>query len=231
MFGLIHTNTMSYHGRYLVWMNQCSTGMLKCKILLQLWVFMPIFLQAQSNLGLSLSYYAPDIVDPGLLIGLEYPLQSRKTGEKIKIWSISGQIGFSRKYRSYSALGLRSQLARRRVKVKNGNLLEINLSMGYQRNCFNAPVWQVDENGHVSESSNAGQNMSFGQISLLFGKDLSSRSNKPFSWYFGPGLNLRYPVNHQLIPGGHFLVGFTWYFTKKGRDALSRDLPDNQLHL
>ncbi|MEZ4950519.1 MAG: hypothetical protein R2879_08265 [Saprospiraceae bacterium] len=169
------------------------------------------------DLQIGLHYWAVDFVDPGFLLTADYPLAGKQRGEKIKYLVGNFDIGFYNKDRSHSGINFSPGLSFRSILIPTGRFIDLKLNLGFQRSIYAGDVFEVDNQGRVFKSKDAGQNLFMPQVSFRFGKDWRFTHQKKFGWNLGVGLFARFLVNNVPVPGLFLTGGINYYLNPNPR--------------
>lgn len=80
-----------------------------------------------------------------------------------------------------------------RINQRRGTIIGAQLGIGYLLRIYNIPTYQLGENGNPEQIGAAGRGQFAPSLSLLWGKDLSVKGDRPISWHIKPTLFLLAP--------------------------------------
>jgi hypothetical protein len=152
---------------------------------------------APPRLSFSAAYFGELIFHPGVMAGLEYRLIDAEWGTLFATANLGSYVHV----RNHVGVFLDSEFGYR-FTYAGGYELEALAGLGYLHTFLAAPVYEVDDAGHVGRVFDAGRPHFMPTFSLGTG------------WRFerlAPFLRLQafgeYPFNHQLLPHFALLLG------------------------
>jgi hypothetical protein len=148
------------------------------------------------------AYFGETVFHPGLMVGAEYRLLEEDWGTLF----VTGNLGTYVHVRNHVGVFLDSEFGYR-FTYANGYELEALAGLGYLHTFLDAPVYEVDDQGHVERVTDAGRPHFMPTLSLGTGWQLE---------HVAPFLRLQvfgqYPFNHELLAHFALLLGarFWW---------------------
>jgi len=152
--------------------------------------------------AIHLSYYSGALVNPGLRVGIEFPMTYKrkeytkrgKTKTKEKQVLLSTHFSTFYQYMTSTSLMLSEELILRKTKTR-GFKRETIFGIGYMRTFNAGKTYEVNDNGTVELIRGAGQNHLAIIVGTSIGRDLWKKKKKPIAWHFKPTLVAVAPYN------------------------------------
>ena len=182
------------------------------QVLLMIMAFIiPCALKAQNETmtekrsAVTFGYFGETITNPGLFFGYEYNLRPQK---RYQLHLSANAGGY---HHSHNHTGLFSELQiGQRYTFGSGVFVEQLLGVGYLRTFLSGgKIYEVTEQGVVSEASNSGRGHFMPSLSLGFGLNLAQKDKAPLLLFLRPKAYLQYLYNGYALPHIAVLIGVT----------------------
>jgi hypothetical protein len=143
---------------------------------------------SNQKFGLSISYNAYKIANPGLQIGLEKNIATTSNYQIVR----GLHLQFHSQKDKQTAIGLNARLGMR-YTTTFGLMLENHVGLGVQQTIYTSQVFDLSTNP-IAESSTKTSKLGIKpNIALGFGYDFDKKTNFPVLFYVRPSFNWLYP--------------------------------------
>jgi hypothetical protein len=178
------------------------------------------------QLSLNLSYFGETVIHPGIKVGLSYTFwekeKSRKhwfkgrqgrLGPKIRKhqFLVGANVAFYNHANNHTGIQQDINFGWQRTNMRRGTMIGAQLGLGYQARFYNIPTLELGENGEPNQIAAAGRGHFAPSISVLWGKDLRVKGDKPISWYIKPNLFFLAPYNHTGVVNLALDLGISYH--------------------
>ena len=168
-------------------------------------------LSAQSRLLIGGGFFGQTITHPGLVFEMEYETNVSETMSL----PLRFDLGFYNHPRNHTGLFLDVHYGFRRY-FKSGLFLEESIGIGVLGSRINTDVYNVDDNGVVSEGSKLNQPQFMPSLTLGIGFNLTRDSQKPMNiLWIRPKIAWEYPYKTTASFSPSLQIGYTHQLTKK----------------
>lgn len=164
---------------------------------------------AQNNHSIGAGYFGETLTHPGVV--LEYEFESPQSA-KYAILSRS-DVGYYNHPRNHRAFFIDHHIGMRH-NIGSRMFMEHAIGVGVMFPMLNAPVYKVDEQGHISESSKRLNPDFRPSVTLGLGYDLNPNEERDAIWV-RPTMFWQYPYNTLALPHVAMQFGFTHTFKTK----------------
>ncbi|HEX8576589.1 MAG TPA: hypothetical protein VF677_09890 [Flavobacterium sp.] len=161
--------------------------------------------QESGHSAITIGYFGETITHPGLFAGYEHNLMPQKRYQLLLALNLGGYIHQNNHTGLFSEVGIGQ-----RFNFRSGFLLEQYVGMGYLHTFLNGgPIYEVNDNGVVSETSNKGRSHVMPSVSLGLGWNLARSKKLPLLVFVRPRVFWQYPFNSYALPHVALQVGIT----------------------
>ncbi|MEZ4850196.1 MAG: hypothetical protein R3B93_16590 [Bacteroidia bacterium] len=160
------------------------------------------------KLALKLNYFGELGLHPGIEIGTDYTLSSRKW---VTVHWDTGLGGYRHRWNNNSMFMRTSIGARLPIW---SFFADVNAGIGYMHSFLAGDVYGPDSNGEIEKIRDWGTSHFMPSVSLLLGWDNGRRKNLPFTFHIGPEVYLQSHFNHSFLPHVAVNMGLTYNFQK-----------------
>jgi hypothetical protein len=184
------------------------------------------------KLSLEVSYFGETAIHPGIKTGISYTFwekeKSRKRwskgrqgrlGPKVKTHQFvtGANLAFYNHANNHSGLLPNAMIGWQKINQRRGTMIGAQLGIGYLLRIYNIPTYELGENGNPEQVTAAGRGQFAPSLSILWGKDLSVKGDKPISWYIKPALFLLAPYNHTVLPNFALELGISYHLSRENK--------------
>jgi hypothetical protein len=181
------------------------------QILLFAGMLLPYALQAQQaqqktgRSAVTVGYFGETITHPGFFAGYEHNIMPQSRYQLFLTLTLGGYVHRRNHTGLFSEVGLGQ-----RLNFRSGLLLEQSIGIGYLGTFLNGgPVYEVNDNGAVSKSSNPGRSHLMPSVSLGFGWNVARQEELPLLLFVRPKVFWQYPFNNYALPHLALQAGVT----------------------
>lgn len=162
--------------------------------------------KAQKNQSFGIGYFGETLTYPGIV--LEYDYESNQSEKAALVFR--SNLGYYNHPRNHQAVFMDQHIGLRR-NIGKHMFMEQYLGVGVMLPILNAPVYKVNENGTVEESSKIMNPDFMPSFTLGLGYDFNDTPNRDAVW-IRPKMFWQYPYNTLALPHVAVQIGFTHTF-------------------
>lgn len=160
------------------------------------------------KVSVKFDYFGELVLHPGLSLGIDYTLTSRKW--VIVHWDMD-LGGYWHRWNNTALFAKTSIGTRFPVSFL---FVDLNMGVGYMHSFPAGKIYQRSAEGGVERAPNWGHPHFMPASSLLLGWDGNREANLPIRIHIGPEVYLQSSVNHTYIPHVAAKVGITYNLRK-----------------
>ena len=161
------------------------------------------------NVAVKFDYFGELVLHPGLSLGIDYTLTSKKW---VTVHWDTELGGYWHRWNN-TALFAKTSIGTR--FPVSSMFVDLNLGAGYMHSFPAGKIYQKSADGGVEKTPNWGYPHFMPTFSVLLGWAGNREANRPLKIHIGPEVYLQSSVNHTFIPHVAAKVGVTYNFRKQ----------------